>query len=98
MKALALSGLGFDGALWISVPIILKCLSENVKVQVSLCLAKQHAMKTYGGMEVQLLTSALDGGECSTLQPLYQPGNEPKISFRLLAVRSLFHGVSTQWF
>jgi hypothetical protein len=48
----------------------------NVKVKLSPCLAKYHAMKTYWGMEVYLhafLTSALDGGEWSASPP----GKEP---------------------
>jgi hypothetical protein len=43
-----------------------------------LCLTKLHAMKTYGGMEVQLrsfLTSALAGGEWSA----WRPGKESPV-------------------
>jgi len=42
-----------------------------VKVKLSLCLSKHHAVKTYGGAEVLLptLTSVLDGGEWSTSHP-----------------------------
>jgi hypothetical protein len=42
-----------------------------VNSEMSLCLTKHHAMKTYWGVEVQLhayLTSALDGGEWSALR------------------------------
>jgi hypothetical protein len=47
------------------------CLSK-VKVKLSLCLTKHHAMKTYWGVEVDLhvfLTLALGGGEWSALLP-----------------------------
>jgi hypothetical protein len=43
-----------------------------VKVKLSLCLTKHHAMKTYLGVEVKLhafLTSALDAGERSASRP-----------------------------
>jgi hypothetical protein len=45
--------------------------SEVIKVKLSLCLTKHHAMKTYWGVEVQLhaLTSALDGGEWLASRP-----------------------------
>jgi hypothetical protein len=46
--------------------------------KLSLCLTKYHAMKTIGGVEVQLhafLTSALDGGEWSASHPgCFTPG------------------------
>jgi hypothetical protein len=45
---------------------------RSVKVKLSLCLTKSHAMKTYGRVAVQLqalLTSVLDGGEWSASQP-----------------------------
>jgi hypothetical protein len=44
----------------------------KVKVKLSLCLTKNHTMKTYWGVEVELhafLTSALDGDEWSTSRP-----------------------------
>jgi hypothetical protein len=44
----------------------------KVKVELSLCLIKHHAVKTYWGVEVYLqafLTSALDGGEWSASPP-----------------------------
>jgi hypothetical protein len=49
--------------------VILEEVKEKVKVKVSLCLTKHHAMKTYWGVEVYsstaFLTSTLDGGEWS---------------------------------
>jgi hypothetical protein len=48
---------------------------------MSLCLIKHHVMKTFVGMEVQLLefsTSALDGGEWSAACPVALPlGKNP---------------------
>jgi hypothetical protein len=43
----------------------------DIKVKLSLCLTKHHAMKTYCGVEVYLhaLASALDGGEWSVPRP-----------------------------
>jgi hypothetical protein len=44
----------------------------KVKVKLSLCLTKHHAMKMYWGVEVQLhgfLTLVLDGGEWSASHP-----------------------------
>jgi hypothetical protein len=44
----------------------------KVKVKLSLCLTKHHAMKTYWGVEVYLhefLAPALDGGEWSASLP-----------------------------
>jgi hypothetical protein len=44
------------------------CTTRKLKIKLSLCLTKHHAMKTYLGVEGQLhafLTSALDGGEWS---------------------------------
>jgi len=43
-----------------------------VKLELSLCLPKRHAMKTYWGVEVYFepfLTSALDGSEWSCSRP-----------------------------
>jgi hypothetical protein len=43
-----------------------------IKVKLSLCLTKHHAMKTYGGVKVQFyafLTSVLDGGDWSASPP-----------------------------
>jgi hypothetical protein len=43
-------------------------VSRKVKMKLSQCLTKHHAMKMYGRVEVQLhalLTSELDGGEWS---------------------------------
>jgi hypothetical protein len=40
----------------------------NLKIKLSLLLTKHHAMKTHGGVKVQLhafLTSVLNGGEWS---------------------------------
>jgi hypothetical protein len=55
------------------------CCSITSDINVyNILLIKHHAMKEYGGMEVWLhssLTSALDGGEWSTL-PL---GKEPPV-------------------
>jgi hypothetical protein len=54
---------------------ILKVPGSNldpVKLKVSPCLIKRHAMKTYWGAKVQFhsfLTSALDGGEWSASHP-----------------------------
>jgi hypothetical protein len=45
---------------------------KKVKVKLSLCLTKHHAMKTYwgsGGIAPRILTSALDGGEWSASCP-----------------------------
>jgi hypothetical protein len=45
---------------------------SRIKVKLSLCLTKHHAMKTYWGVEIQLhalLISALDGGEWSASRP-----------------------------
>jgi hypothetical protein len=47
-------------------------LKVKVKVKLSLYLTKQHAMKTYWGVEVQLhafLTSATDGDEWLASRP-----------------------------
>jgi hypothetical protein len=44
----------------------------KVKVKLSLCLNKHHAMKAYWGVEVErhaFLTSALEGGERSASRP-----------------------------
>jgi len=44
----------------------------TVKVMLSLCLTKHHAMKMQWGVEVQLhafLSSAIDGGEWSASRP-----------------------------
>jgi hypothetical protein len=49
----------------------------EVKVKLSLCSTKHHAMKTYWGVEVHhaLLTSALGGGEWSASRPSrFAPG------------------------
>jgi hypothetical protein len=49
-----------------------------VKVKLSLCLTKHHAVKMYGGVEVQIhvfLTSVLDGGKWSVSRPRrFTPG------------------------
>jgi hypothetical protein len=48
----------------------------------SLCLTKHHAMKAYWGsrsIPPCILTSALDGGECSALHPAaLPPGKDPR--------------------
>jgi hypothetical protein len=52
----------------IKVAALSKMLRVSVKVKLSLCLTKHHAMKTYWGEETQLrafLNSALDIGEWS---------------------------------
>jgi hypothetical protein len=46
--------------------------ASKVKVMLSLCLTKPHAMKTHWGVEIQLhgfLTSNLEGGEWSASRP-----------------------------
>jgi hypothetical protein len=48
----------------------------GTNVKFPLCLIKHHAMKKYGGVEVQfhILISALDGGECSASRlNIYKP-------------------------
>jgi hypothetical protein len=57
------------------------CMSEHMfsyvyitgqRVELSLCLIKHHAIRTYGGKEVQfhtLLISVLDGSESSAPEP-----------------------------
>jgi hypothetical protein len=54
-----------------------------IKVKLTLCLAKHHAIKTYWGVEVYLhafLTLALDGGEWSAHAPAALPrGKEPPL-------------------
>jgi hypothetical protein len=49
-----------------------KSIHLRIKVKLSLWLTKYHAMKTYGGMEIQMhvfLTSTLDGGEWLDSRP-----------------------------
>jgi hypothetical protein len=51
---------------------ISKAVAQKVKVKLSLCLTKHHAMKAYwrkGCIVHTFLTSALDGGEWSTSRP-----------------------------
>jgi len=55
-----------------SFPLPLTILQGKVKVKLSLCLTKHHAIRTYWGVEVQIhafLTSAQNGGEWSTSRP-----------------------------
>jgi hypothetical protein len=54
-------------------------------VKLSLCLTKHHSVKTYGGVEEQLLalTSALDAAEWSASRPgRFTPGKEPPSTHR----------------
>jgi hypothetical protein len=49
-----------------------KLIKGKVKVNLSLCLTKHHAVKTYWEVEVYIhtfLTSSLDGGEWSASRP-----------------------------
>jgi hypothetical protein len=58
---------------------ILRNVFQTVKVRLSQCLTKHHAMKAYRGVVVLLhafLPSALDGGEW----PAPLPGKEPLVS------------------
>jgi hypothetical protein len=54
--------------------------AHSVKVQLSLCLSKHYAMKTYGGVDVKnhvFLTSEIVGGEWSTSCPgCFTPGEK----------------------
>jgi hypothetical protein len=56
-----------------SIHVKMLCKSmHKVKVKLSLCLTKSHAMKTYWEVEVELhtfLTSALYRGEWSASRP-----------------------------
>jgi hypothetical protein len=48
------------------------CEQVKVKVKLSLCLTKNHAIKRYWGLRYSAthsLTSALEGGECSASRP-----------------------------
>jgi len=57
-------------------------MMEMRRVELFLCLTKHHAMKTYGGVELQIhafITSALDGGEWSASRPgRFTPGNKAR--------------------
>jgi hypothetical protein len=59
--------------LTIVVIIGIKCtFKKRVNLNLPLCIAKHHTMKSYRGMEVHFhafLTSAQDGGDWTTLRP-----------------------------
>jgi hypothetical protein len=84
-----------------------KCInSSKAKVMLPLYLTKNHAMKTYGGMEVQfhaVLTLVLDGGEWSASCPSpFTPGERgphypldrrlggPRAGLNVVAKRRIF--------